>query len=188
MKRRLTLILLACISFVACFAQDRMEFLETNVPVVEIDKYADSYLWTKNWWLTSDKMIEPSGGGNALSPNSPLNKQNVDSLSKEFLKYFTVDLIRFGNFQTRVRYVTVKRPRPYILATLYENCNQKPKLIGQYLIEFDKGVHKDKADVFTIAIIEPSKAKLYPDELLIKTYKRKANDQESGMMPPPVQQ
>jgi hypothetical protein len=188
MNRRLALVLLACISLEVCFAQDRMEFLETNVPLTGIDKYADSYLWTKNWWLTNDMMVEPGRGGNSLSPNSSLNKKKVDSLSREFLKYFTVDLIRFGNFQSRVRYVTGKGPRPYILATLYENCNQKPKLIGQYLIEFDKGVHNDKMDVFNIAIIEPSKAKVYPDELLMKTYKREATDQESGMMPPPVHQ
>jgi hypothetical protein len=46
------------LQFLVAFSQERLELLETNVSQSEINNYADSYLWTKNWWLTNGMIVQ----------------------------------------------------------------------------------------------------------------------------------
>ena len=78
--------------------------METNIAGAEMDAYAQSYLWVKNWWLVNGVVPDTSKGGNTFSPGSKLSKPVIDSLSKVFNKYLPGDIVREGDLVPRINF------------------------------------------------------------------------------------
>ncbi len=182
--------LMILFTLLCCFtsiAQKRLELLETNIDPQMIGEFTDSYLWTKNWWLTAKMVPDTSRGGNAWSISSKLNKSKVDSMSKLFTKYVSPDIIRFGNLLPRIEYRNSSKQTLHIKSSLYEIRDTAATLIAQFLIEFSTSKHNKMADVHSISIIDPADAIAYPHKQLLNWYNRKATAQEQEMTPPAVE-
>jgi hypothetical protein len=160
--------------------------LETNVPAHAFTPYGDSYLWTKNWWLTNGMLIDTTKGGNALSPDSKLTKASLDSLSKLFRTFLSPDVIRFGNLVPRIIQSTAKVKNSFVKASVYEFDNDSTRLIAQYVIEFGIGKHNKKQDVINITIIEHDAGSPAPLERVKRYYYRKATKAELDITAPGV--
>ena len=184
MKQLLTF-LIAC-SSASVFSQQRLELLETNIPTNGFSPYGDSYLWTKNWWLTNGMIIDTAKGGNSISVGSKLTKASIDSLSKLFKTFISPNVIRFGNLIPRIIKSNTKSKISFVKASIYEFDDHSSKLIAQYIIEFATSKHNKKHDVISITITEPGAG--WP--LLLKEvrshYNRKANKAELDITPPGV--
>ena len=153
-KGILTLLLCSVIIQVS-IAQKRLELLETNINTSNISEYTESYLWTKNWWLVSSMLIDTSKRGNTIAENSTLSKDKIDSLSKEFRKCLSPEIIRFGNLVPRINFIPNKKIKPYIRSFVYETTDQTTKLIGSFLIEFGSKKHNSMFDIYNIHIEDP---------------------------------
>lgn len=169
------------------FAQKRLELLETNIDPQVFQEFADSYLWTKNWWLTARMVPDTSRGGNTWTVSSRLNKSKVDSMSILFTKFVSPDIIRFGNLIPRIEYRNSPKQTLHIKSSLYEIADTAAVLMAQFVIEFSTSKHNKKADVYSISIIDPADAIAYPHQQLLNWYNRKASAQEQEMTPPPVE-
>ncbi len=167
--------------------QERLELLETNVKQDVINNYADSYLWTKNWWLASGMVIDTSRGGNTMSRNSILTKQKIDSLHYAFTKYISPDLIRFGNLVPRIVYKLDNKAKPYIISTIYELREEKSKPIVQFKIEFDKRAHNKMPDIYSVSINNLDQVNPQTDKYLYSLLKRKPTVEENNITPPKVE-
>jgi hypothetical protein len=166
--------------------QEKLELLETNIKQDIINSYTDSYLWTKNWWLNSGMLIDTGKGGNAIAKNSLLTKQKIDSLHQVFTGYISTDQLRSGSMVPRIIYKSNSKGKPYITSSIYEIKDGEPKLLVQFKIEFDKGMHNDMSDVVSIAINNPGKVKPYAAAFINAALQRKPTAQENNITPPPV--
>jgi predicted lipase len=145
-------------------------------------------LWVKNWWLSNGMIVDTIKGGNCISTNSKLTKAKIDSLSKEFNKFFNIELIRFGNLQPKINFLTSNSKKRFIKASIYEIENSNCKLLGQFIIEFGNGNHNKMKDIFNIKIIEPKNSICLPYKTLIELYNRSASDAEQNITPPLIEQ
>jgi hypothetical protein len=173
------------ISFFAT-AQQRLELLQTNIPAAKIKPYGDSYLWTKNWWLTNGMLVPVDKGGNAIAANSRLNKGSIDSLSKVFRQYVSPDIIRFGNLKPRYSFSGDSEVTYYIQSTIIEINGEEVKPLAQFKLIFSKTSHNNMPDVQNIYIIPRDKIKMYSTSSLIDIYNRKATSAEAEITPPEV--
>ena len=173
----------------SCFisrSQDRLELLETNIPENDMATYGDSYLWTKNWWLSTGMLVPVEKGGNALASSSKLNKARLDSLSRLFNTYLSPKLLRRGNLKPRIVYVKDKRA-PFIQTTVFEIDGEEVKAIGQFKITFFNAMHNQMPDVQDIEITPVDKIRPHDKATVLKTYKRTATSIEKEITPPEVQ-
>lgn len=171
---------------ISSYSQQRLELLQTNVPAEKIEAYADSYLWTKNWWLTNGMLADVEKGGNALSDKSKLNKTRIDSLGKLFRTSLPPQLIRFGKMKPRLSYEKSTKPPYYILSTIYEINSEDVKPLGQFKIVFGSAMHNQMADVMDIQLIPAGEIKTIDKKLVISTYNRKATPVEINIQGPDV--
>ena len=166
--------------------QQRLELMETNISSSDMEAYAQSYLWVKNWWLVTGVVPDTSKSGNTFSPKGKLNTQAIDSLSKIFNKYLPADIVRDGNLVPRINFTVNKRLKPYIKTSVYEIDGNTAKLTGLFFIEFDATRHNGMPDVRNIYVFDPAKTKHLPAPVAIDAYKRKATGLENNLVPPPV--
>lgn len=164
--------------------QKRLELLETNISSDKFSQFADSYLWTKNWWLVNRKIVDTAKGGNALSKESKLDKAKIDSLSLVFSRYLTSEIMRFGKLNPRIYLKIDKKLRPYIKASIYEFDNSEVKLVGLFIIEFGSDFHNSMADVLNIIIIDPNDAITYSNSQVKSWYERPSSRLERNMTQP----
>jgi len=186
MRRKAIISLLGIFLAVSLQGQNRLELLETNIPKNKFPSYGDSYLWSKNWWLGNAMLVDTSKGGNSIAANSLLSKKKIDSLSKEFLKYISVDVLRFGPLQPRINFLADNKVKPYIKASIYEINSSSTKLIVQFVIEFGKGVHNSMPDVIDIRITKPTELQPYTETVVRKIFQRKAIAEENNLIGPTI--
>lgn len=180
------LLILFTFSTSLLFGQKRMELLETNIPIDKITAYADSYLWTKNWWLTNGIMVDTTQGGNSLSQKSKLTKAGIDSLGKEFRKSLSPNLIRFGNFIPRITTYNSPKQIPYIKVSFYEIEQSSVKLLSQLILEFGTHQQNNMKEVLNIFLLDPKVSIPVSKEFANSLYNRKPNRIELEMTPPQV--
>lgn len=181
------LFLLVFLPSISLFGQQRLELLETNVAPAQFGAYGDSYLWTKNWWLTSSMLVDIARGGNAIAEGSKLSKAKVDSLGKVFRQYLSPDLIRFGKLVPRIEYTGNKKSKPFIRSSVYEVKGDSVKLLGQFYIEFGTGSHNNMTDVFDVTIMDPKTVTAFPSSIVTGWIKRAATPQERELIGPEVE-
>lgn len=186
MKRITALLFFTGISLIGV-AQERLELLETNIGEERILAHSESYMWTKNWWLSAGMRAPVEKGGNTLAASSKLNDRRLDSLSRLFNKYLPSRLIRLGNLQPRINYLKDHKSPPYILATIFEINGQEVKSLGQFRITFHTTFHNQMPDVMDIQVTAPEKIKAYDRNYVLKTHKRKPTDTEREITPPEIQ-
>ena len=166
-------------------SQQRLELLETNVAEAAMNPYGDSYLWTKNWWLSTGMLAAEGKGGPAIGVTSMLTKSRLDSLSKLFNSYISPKVMRQGGLKPRINYVKAKG-EPYIQSTIFEINGEEVKAVCQFKITFSPTKHNEMPDIHDIQITPLEKMKSYDKAMVIKTYKRAATDAESNITPPEV--
>jgi hypothetical protein len=168
------------------FGQKRLELLETNIPIEKITSYSDSYLWTKNWWLTNGLIVDTSKGGNAIALGSSLSKTYIDSIAREFRRVVPPEIVRFGNLVPKINYSKSAKQVPYIKASIYEINESSAKLIIQYLIEFGSGRHNRMNDISSVAILDVKSISPLTFEKVSELYQRKPSLAELDITPPQV--
>jgi hypothetical protein len=184
MKQLLTS-LIVCWSL-SVFSQQRLELLETNIATNIFSAYGDSYLWTKNWWLTNGMLVDTAKGGNSISAKSQLTTASIDSLSKLFRTFVSPNVMRFGNLVPRIIKSNTKSKTFFVKASIYEFDDRASKLIAQFIIEFVTSKHNKKHDVMSIIIVDPGIASPLPLQDVKNHYNRKANKAELDITPPGV--
>lgn len=166
--------------------QKRLELLETNIPMEKITPYSDSYLWAKNWWLTSGMIVDTTKGGNTFAKSSSLSRSYIDSVGKIFRNLISTDVIRFGNLIPRFTYAKSNKQAPFIKASIYEINDSSAKLIIQYLLEFAGSKHNGMMDVSNITILDPESVIPISFIKAKEIYQRKPNEIELDITPPQV--
>ncbi len=181
-----TIFLVIYLFSIHTFGQKKLEILETNIPKDKFNSYADSYLWTKNWWLLNKKFIDTSRGGNAIATNSKLTKEIIDSLGKEFSKYASNDILFHGKIVPKINFVSSAKSISYIRSSIYLIEGNTAKLIVQFQIEFSKKIHNSMNDVFSLIIFNPKNSTSYSFDKVNSLYNRKTTSQENYITPPMV--
>lgn len=186
MQKRIVL-LFSLLSISCCLtAQQRLEILQTNITLKDIATYTDSYLWTRNWWLVGNMLVDTLKGGNAIARESKLNKHTVDSLGKVYRKYISPDLVRFGGLQPRVVYDHSPKLMSFIQSSIYEIQNNQPVLLAVLRIQFSKKMHNNMRDINSIMIVPPSEVTQVSDSTIFALLKRKPTPLEADIMGPVV--
>lgn len=162
-------------------SQLRLELVETNILPADFSKFELAYHFVKTRWLTNGEMPDTSKGGAAWSADSKLNKRAVDSLSKAFINYIPVQLIRIENMRPRILYVQSLLDTPYIKTTVYSMYNNEAALYGQFKIEFGEGSHNKMRDIKNILIIPTSEVKILDYSKAMEIYNRTADKNERNL-------
>jgi hypothetical protein len=168
-------------------AQKRLELLETNIPAKNFVPYGNSYLWTKNWWLTNGILVDTAKGGNAIARKSKLDKSSIDSLGKQFRKLLSPKLVRFGNLRPRIIFYKQTSQAPFITASIYEIGDSSVQLLAVYKIQFGVGEHNQMTDVLDIRIMEPKQVKPISYKSAMDLYSRIPINSEKEITPPGVE-
>jgi hypothetical protein len=167
-------------------SQQRLELLETNIAETAMPAYGESYVWTKNWWLSNGMMVPVEKGGPSVGVTSELQKGRIDSLSKLFNTFLPAKVMRHGGLKPRINYLKSKAV-PFIQTTVFEINGEEVKAVCQFKITFAHTQHNKMPDIQDITITPIDKIKPYDKNVLIKTFKRAPTSIESEMTPPEVE-